>query len=379
MNTCLRDRLPLCSGAVLGLAVSTGHPLGIIAAAGMPLACLAPGTRKAACEVALGYYAAALWPMVPGLDRYCRNSPTLLIPLGIYVFTAILLSVPWSIAWTNDRLHYLWRAPLALLATVIPPLGIIGFASPLVAAGYLFPGTGWTGIAAVALLPGVVLSTQALSFRPRCVVLCFVICFCIGFSMGGHLFPLRQAPPLREWVAVNTHFGDVSQPFREFSAAQFIQQKAAESSARVLIFPEVVVPRWSEATEAFWRRSLDRCRTRGQILAIGAGLPAKTGYAKDDREKLTGLRSYDFGAAINALKRTNSPRAIHRSASSNYPIKSVTEPIDNAMLIAGAESTAFYQRVPVPFGMWRPFTESAFLFVSMLLALSRSITSVSRC
>ena len=76
-------------------------------------------------------------------------------------------------------------------------------------------------------------------------------------------------------MAVNTHFGDVSEPFRDFAAAQFIQQKAAESSAHVLIFPEAVVPRWSEATEAFWRQSLDRCRTRGQILAIGAGLPDK--------------------------------------------------------------------------------------------------------
>jgi hypothetical protein len=40
----------------------------------------------------------------------------------------------------------------------------------------------------------------------------------------------------------------------------------------VLIFPEAVVPRWSEATEAFWRDSLDSWRTRDQILALGAGL-----------------------------------------------------------------------------------------------------------
>ena len=168
--------LSFCSAIVMGLGVSTGHPLGIIAAAGMPLACLTPGTRKAAFKSTLGYYGAAIWPMVPGLDRYTGQSTTLLIPLAIWVFAAILLSVPWTIAWTSDRrVDCIWRAPLALLATIVPPLGIIGLASPLTAAGYLFPGTGWVGLAAVALLPGIILSTQALGLRRRCACyLCLV-------------------------------------------------------------------------------------------------------------------------------------------------------------------------------------------------------------
>jgi len=293
--------------------------------------------------------------MVPGFDRYIGQSTPLLSPPVIWVFTAILLSVPWSIAWTSDRLHCLWRAPLALLATIVPPLGIIGLASPLMAAGYLFPGTAWVGLAAVALLPGIVLSTRALALRRRCPVLCLVITSAVGLAIGGRLFAPGNVEPPPGWIAVNTHFGDVSEPFRDFPAAQFIQQKAAETSARVLIFPEAVVPRWSEATEAFWQQSLDRCRTRGQMLAIGAGLPAKTGLPKDDRERLSDLRSYDFGAAIDALKRMDTPRAIHGSAFSNGLIKSLPEPIDNTMLIVGAESAAFYQRVPVPVGMWRPF------------------------
>jgi len=356
MNTCFRDRVSLCSAIAMGLGVSTGYPLGIIAAAGMPFACFSAGTRKGAFKAVFGYYVAALWPMLPGLDRYIGQSTTLLIPLAIWAFTAILLSTPWTIAWTSDRSQLLWRAPLALLATVIPPLGIIGLASPLTAAGYLFPGTGWTGLAAVALLPGIFLSTPPLGSRRRSVVLSFAIGLCIGFSIeGGRSFPPDHAKPPRGWIAVNTHFGDVSQPFRDFLAAQFIQQKAAETSAHVLIFPESVVPRWSEATEAFWRQSLDRCRTRGQILAIGAGLPAKAGLSNDDRVRLNDLKSYNFGAAIDALKRMDTPRAIQGNAFSNDLIKPLPEPIDNTMLIVGAESATFYQRVPVPVGMWRPF------------------------
>ena len=164
MNTRFRDRLSFWSAIGMGLGVSTGHPLGIIAAAGMPLACLTPGTRKAAFKSTLGYYVAAIWPMVPGLDRYMGQAATSLIPIAMWVLSAILLSLPWTIAWTSDRrVDCVWRVPLALLATIVPPLGIIGLASPLTAAGYLFPGTAWVGLAAVALLPGIVLSTHALA------------------------------------------------------------------------------------------------------------------------------------------------------------------------------------------------------------------------
>jgi apolipoprotein N-acyltransferase len=356
MSTRFINWLSLCSALAMGFGLSSGYPLGIIAAAGMPIACLTPATRKAAFECALGYYAAALWPMVPGLDRYTGHST--LIPIALWVFTAILLSVPWTIAWTYDRLHCLWRAPLALLATIVPPLGVIGVASPLTAAGYLFPRAGWAGLAAVALLPGILVSIPALGLRRRCIVLCLVVGFCVGLAIRGRIFPLSDPEPPTGWVAINTHFGDVSQPFRDFFAAQFIQQKAAETSARILIFPESVVPRWSEATEAFWRQSLDRCRSRGQILAIGAGLPAQTGTGQNASEKLSDLTSYDFGAAIATLKGTDTlwSRAMNRSGVSNDQMKPRSEPTDNTLLIVGAESATFYQRVPVPVGMWQPFS-----------------------
>ena len=118
--------------------------MGIIAAAGMPVACLTAGTRKAAFKSTLGFYAAGIWPMVPGLNRYFGQSAISLIPIAMWVLAAILLSVPWTIAWTSNRFHCLWRVPLALMATIVPPLGIIGLASPITGAGYLFPGTAWS-------------------------------------------------------------------------------------------------------------------------------------------------------------------------------------------------------------------------------------------
>ena len=153
--------LSFCVATAIGLAVSTGHPIGLAVAAGMPIVCLTPGTRKAAFESTLGYYTAGLWPMIPGLQRYIGSAASPLIPFAIWLLAAILLSVPWTVAWTDRPAQYIWRVPLAFVATTIPPLGIIGFISPLTSAGYLFPSTGWAGLAAVALLPGIVLSRPA--------------------------------------------------------------------------------------------------------------------------------------------------------------------------------------------------------------------------
>ena len=47
---------------------------------------------------------------------------------------------------------------------------------------------------------------------------------------------------------------------------------------------------------------------------------------------------------------------MHRSVLPNPLIQPRPEPVDNTLLIVGAESAVFYQRVPVPVGMWRPFT-----------------------
>jgi len=348
MTSCLRERLAVGSCAVLGLAISTGYPIGMIVAAAMPYASLTPATKRSGFRAALAYYLAALWPMIAGLERYLGRSGASLAPFAIWIVGSIALSISWALAATADRVQYLWRAPLALAATVLPPLGIIGLASPLSGAGYLFPGTGWLGLATVALLPAILLAAEALGIRQRLVVSCCTIAFCTGLAIVPRLLGSGDRVPPRGWVAVDTYFGDVSEPLRDFTAAQFIEETAAKTPARVLIFPEAVVPRWSKATEAFWKESLDRCRNHGQILVFGAGLP-RPGPAE-----LSDLQRYDFGAALSALKSMNAQPV-------PLPVLGLPgpEPTDNALLLVGADSGTFYQRVPVPIGMWKPFSRDS--------------------
>jgi apolipoprotein N-acyltransferase len=152
---------------------------------------------------------------------------------------------------------------------------------------------------------------------------------------------------------VNTDFGDLSRPFEDFVAAQSIQERVAASQARVVIFPEFVVPRWSDATVAFWQQTLDGCRTRGQILAMGAGVPLKLANAHEKAVDVDMVKSYDFAGAIQALRIKDG--GLPPSISSGSPVNTIGEPFNNTLLILGSESATVYQRVPVPIGMWQPF------------------------
>jgi hypothetical protein len=354
MNAQIVNRAALATAIAMGLGVSTGSPLGMMVGTGMPLVCLIAMTRRAAFESTFGYYVTALWPMVLGLERYL-GSNRFLAAIALWSFAALLLSLPWAMAWTFDRRHLIWRVPLALLLTVVPPLGIIGLASPLSGAGYLFPGSRWLGLAITAILPGLVLSSTALAFRSRCLVICFASGFSIGVAIEGRLFSPSSPEAPAGWAAASTQFGDVSQPFRDFYAAQFIQQKSVEIAARVLIFPEAVVPRWSEATQSFWQATIEQARARGQILAFGAGVPTLARAEASDLDEVRLLRSYDFGAALQALKSVDTAHITYRTGVPRDSIHS-GPPRDNAMMVVGAESATFYQRVPVPVGMWQPFS-----------------------
>jgi apolipoprotein N-acyltransferase len=122
------------------------------------------------------------------------------------------------------------------------------------------------------------------------------------------------------WQAINTQFGGAGQGdpdfLAEFLSSEQIQHTITQSNALVLVFPEHVVPQWAEATEAFWRASLNSLAQRHATLIIGVGLP------RPSRSGATAGHAY-------------------------Y----------NAVIARGKDTiTVYYQRIPVPIGMWKPFS-----------------------
>ena len=278
----------------------------------------------------------ALWPLAVGAKNFFGPDVSVIGAMAFWAACAMLLGLPYALLWTDNARQLLWRAPFALLLGVIPPLGLIGFASPLTATGFLFPACSWAGLALSLIGCGLIVAYPGVGFPSLTTIA----------LLANALYAGDRKPP-SDWQAIDTHFGAVSHgqasPLREYLAAQAIQDQARASSARIIVFPESVVPRWTESTELFWKPAIEALERGGKIVLIGALIPESLPF-----------QSNDLRAAVDLL------RAAHESATHDPQRTSpqAAEPYcyRNAVIVRGTESGTFLQRVPVPVSMWKPFS-----------------------
>ena len=253
----IKHTMQCLATVILGLAVSSAHPAGIVAAfLLLPVFAFRLPSRRGCYAAATGYYAGALWPIGVGAKNFFGADVSVVGAMAFWAVCVLLLALPFALLWADKTPQLLWRVPVALLIGVIPPLGVIGFASPLTAAGFLFPAWSWGGF--ILSLAGCGL----IAARPKVGFLSFATVALVA----NILYPGDRRPPA-DWEAVDTHFGAISHgsvsPLREYLAAQDIQARAAASSARVVVFPESVVPRWTMSTDLFWKPTIDTLRQNG--------------------------------------------------------------------------------------------------------------------
>jgi hypothetical protein len=285
--------------------VATAGAIGVIAWRGqfwaMPLSILVPcliaaqPTRSTATATSFAYYAAASLPVIGVAEAYWPSSQASAI--FMWVAAAALLSVPWFICWTRKESLRPWTAAIAVVLTALPPLCIIGWASPLLSAGVLFPNSAWLGIAAALALPGLLIHK-----RTRLVAL--VVASVASLLLNIAAKPLSE-PIGWEGEMTSNHRQPKPDDLADFVFEEQLQQTAQDSPASVLVFPEGAVRRWTDATDAFWEMTLSHTR---KTLLIGTIQP------------IPGSDRYH-----------------------------------NSVVIVGKHAhPAFHQRVPVPGGMWNP-------------------------
>jgi len=234
----------------------------------------------------------------------------------------------------------LWRVPLGLLISIIPPLGLIGWASPAVAAGLLFPATGYVGFALTLCLPGCL----AVAPKRTLVVAATLAAVCNG------LHPQLPNVP-DDWQGINTKYGAVAHDhlnlLREYQIAEDIQSRSLASPARVIVFPESVIPHWTSATDLFWEHTITTLKRHGKTVLFGAIIPATSAPVES-------RWAHDLTASVAALQNTTANTGESRGRSERGSQGSYT----NGIVMRGAETGWFAQRVPVPLGMWRPFSNT---------------------
>ncbi|WP_273120520.1 hypothetical protein [Ferrovum myxofaciens] len=229
--------------------------LGPLCSVGLPLAVMLvrSGKKLDRMVVALGYYLVGCWPIVGAVTGYW-GSEHWGIGVVVWLVASMVLSVPWVLASGPVG------ALMAILITALPPIGVIGWLSPLNAAGVLFPGTTWLGL---LLLLGAI----PVIYTPGCLRKYGALVLVLG-SIGFNL-SYREVLPPHSWVGVQTAIRPSNNNIlKGIANNQGVIEAGlrAGAGAKVVVFPEAILDNWYPGTQY----QLSSAIPKGQIWLIGA-------------------------------------------------------------------------------------------------------------
>lgn len=332
LGRCANDTAFALFGAAVGfLALGHDSPSALAFTALFPVGWIMAQGRLQAFLFAFSYYAAASRGVPSGAAIFFGEGAGLSAGIVMWILSSLCLAAPWA------ALHYGGKKPhicaacylCALVCVTVPPVGIIGWASPLYAAGVLLPGSGWLGIAAFGLLLPLLLA-RLRAARKRtgaAAVVSVFICVALFACLAESEAKLPQG-----WMAVDTYFGKLNRDEnlhrQSLLRAAAITEKvvSAPPGTRYILLPETITGAWFGASEELWEPVGRYLALKGQTVVVGAEI-------------------YD--------------------ASLRY---------DNALIFLGGDGGFYYrQRVPVPVSMWVPFggrgTAKSHLFDSGIIRL----------
>lgn len=223
----------------------TGPTLSVL----LPLACALALSWRSRLLSALLYYGQCSWPVLGAIEGYWTPTAATagphIMPLavGAWIGASLLLATPWALAST-------WpRALLALALTALPPIGLIGWESPLNAAGVFFPNSGWIGLG----LTVVAIAVFADLPRRRAhsgVGLTLLALVAIALNIG--YCPL---PPPPDWMGVDTHIQparwNVGREIANWQAILADGTRGNLGSEPVLVFGEGLLDDWWPGTQQY--------------------------------------------------------------------------------------------------------------------------------
>lgn len=317
MKLSLRKRvffvLVVASGAFLGRTIGAAvYPMAAFVFFVPVVFFLCPSRRLAWCFI-FTYYAVASRDVPAGSAVFFGAGAPIWTGYLLWFSANLVLSAFWVAVWVSPRsgsfFSYFLRLMVLFMVLTVPPVGVFSWASPLVSCGYLFPGSGWTGILAFFLLTSGGIAVMRSAYYPVKVV---VICLLLGPFMIALLTPpSRMASPV-DWATIDTNYGKAASGSIRFTDA-FIRSTnmiplILEQERKYILVPETIAGLWTPAARTLWEPVAEELKERVQTLVLGTEI-------LDEKGKY-----------------------------------------DNCMLFLGADDSALYkQRIPVPFSMWRPF------------------------
>jgi hypothetical protein len=256
----------------------------------MPFLWLETESRRGAFLVTFAFYLGISRGIVPGAYVFFQDG-SIVRAFTLWILSAAALAAPWGFLW-------LWSAKsptkkafgviFATLASIPPPLGLIGWGNPLTGAGLFFPGLRWFGL--VLMLDLYAEAAQSVKLRRGFIVM---ILLAVPFLTLPDA-PERVMVDGVTVLGVNTSFGRVAsgsgdfdtQYKRERIVFQYIRELEKDGElegVNIVVLPETIIGRMNPTTQKRWRKFLDPfTKDTDTVFVAGAEIPSIGGLMYDN-------------------------------------------------------------------------------------------------
>jgi hypothetical protein len=296
----------LLLGAITGYISWHGNIYGLIAAPFIALLWSEAKNRTHAYLITLSYYLAASHGLIKGVGVFFANSFTsrasLFAGLAIWLIPSLFLSLPWGLLWAQKN-HW-WRLTIIIIIISISPIGLFGWANPITAAGILFPGSKWLGLAATLLL-------MILLCGPSTKTNIFAITIISLLSLALNL--TYQEPSIPQgWIGINTNISRIKNSGDEYHQNKALTQQVGSliatmpNNIRVILLPELVVGTWNEPTKYLWQKLDDKAKDLDITILLGTKIEITS------KEYISGLLAIGSGNSVFLLDRVPVPISMWR-------------------------------------------------------------------
>jgi hypothetical protein len=206
-----------------------------------PILLFKADTRLQAFLIALLYHMGATRSLALAAGRFYGDQ--IFFGVTIWALGNCINGLVYAAAWHWRPSVRLFTIPIGVLATALPPLGVLGWANPLTAAGVIFPGA---GIAGFAYLCGLYVS---LASKQRGFVKA------LGAISIWCLFTAK-VPGSGPVAGMSTSFQKTDDGgIGDFGRQTELKQRVRSVGAQIILLPEgIVTGGWTEVGRRFWSK-----------------------------------------------------------------------------------------------------------------------------
>lgn len=257
----------IAAAALVGGVAWSGNPLSLPLVLTFPALWAWSPSRLIAALVSLGYFLAASRGLPQGVANYYTSD--LLSGLVLWVVASLTFVAVHAVLWagrpgSGKSVRYL----MAAILMGLPPFGIIGWAHPLTAAGVLFPGWGWWGLAGTTLGLAMMTSRFWLAAATALGALWF-------WCAATWTHPVQS----NGWKGVDLELGQLlgRDGSLDHHRDLIAMVREAGEGSRVIVLPESALGLWTPTVERLWRAGLE-----GSDVSVIAGATIVDAQAYDN-------------------------------------------------------------------------------------------------